>query len=261
MFEQWFDATPIWLLFLLIMGLCLASVRTGVFLAAWALSRTEEREPDAPLAAIVGSLLGLLGFLLAFTYGIAAARFDARRQLVLSEANALSTVFLRAEMLPSERGARVRQLLREYAAARANASADRIAIVLQESEAIHRQLWEEAKAVVHEDMDDEVRQLFIASLNELIDLHQSRKTTGLIYRVPPSIWIAVFALTALSMVTVGYQIGMSGRRGMRGATVLAAAFALVMSVVADIDRPGMGLLRVSQQPIKDTLQFMEQSPP
>ena len=105
-------------------------------------------------------------------------------------------------------------------------------------------------------MDSELRSLFIASLNELIDLHQSRKTVGLQYRIPGTVWLAVYLLSVLSMLTVGYQVGMSGTRRLRGTPVLAAAFSLVILMIADIDRPGEGLMRVSQQPIADVQQMM-----
>jgi hypothetical protein len=69
---------------------------------------------------MVGATLGLLAFILAFTFGLAAARFDTRRQLLLDEANAIGTTYLRAGMLP-ERGQQVRDLLRHYVAARLEA--------------------------------------------------------------------------------------------------------------------------------------------
>jgi hypothetical protein len=60
----------------------------------------------------------------------------------------------------------------------------------------------------------------------------------------------------LSMLAAGYQIGMSGRRWLRGTPVLAAAFSVVIVMIADIDRPDQGLMRVSQQPLADVQQMM-----
>jgi hypothetical protein len=105
-------------------------------------------------------------------------------------------------------------------------------------------------------MDSELRSLFVSSLNEMIDLHQSRVTVGLQYRVPGTVWLAVYILSALSMLAVGYQVGMSGVRRLRGTPVVAAAFSLVILMITDIDRPGEGLMRVSQQPIADVQQMM-----
>ena len=76
------------------------------------------------------------------------------------------------------------------------------------------------------------------------------------YRIPRSIWLAVYLLSVLSMLALGYQVGMSGIRRLRGTPVLAATFSLVIVMIADIDRPGEGLMRVSQQPIADVQQSM-----
>ena len=92
--------------------------------------------------------------------------------------------------------------------------------------------------------------------NDLIELHQRRVTVGLQYRIPGSVWFSVYLLLALSMLAVGYQVGMSGVRRLRGTPLLAAAFSLVIMMTADIDRPGEGLMRVSQQPIADVQQMM-----
>lgn len=110
-------------------------------------------------------------------------------------------------------------------------------------------------------MDSELRSLFITSLNELIDLNQSRKTVGLQYRIPGTVWLAVYLLSVFSMLIVGYQVGMSGIRRMRGTPLLAAAFSLVIIMIADIDRPGEGWMLVSQQPIADVQQAMAKDSP
>ena len=110
-------------------------------------------------------------------------------------------------------------------------------------------------------MDSELRGLFIRSLNEMIDLHQSRKTIGLQQHIPGSIWLAVYMLAILSMLALGYQIGMSGVRRLLATPVLAASFSVVILLIADIDRPLEGFVRVSQQPIADVQQMMQSDAP
>jgi hypothetical protein len=232
----------------------MGAVEVGAALAARLLRN--KKEPEAPLASMVAALLGLLAFILAFTFGMTASRFDARKELVLDESNALGTTYLRAGLLPEAQGSEIRRLLREYADLRLCADSSNINEVVRNSEAIHGRLWAQTKELTRQDMDSEVRSLFIASLNELIDVHQRRKTVGLQYRIPGSVWLIVYVLAALSMLTLGYQIGMSGMRRLRGAPVLAAAFSLVIVMIADIDRPGEGFMRVNQQPIADVQQTM-----
>jgi len=106
------DLLPLPAAFLAIVVLVLLSIEGGFRLGLYRRKRSE-KEKDAPVGAMVGSTLGLLAFMLAFTFGMAASRFDARKTLVLDEANAIGTTYLRAAMLP-EGGNEVRDLLRQY---------------------------------------------------------------------------------------------------------------------------------------------------
>jgi len=255
-FGEWISMLPLWVVFVCTLAICIGAVEAGTALARITLRQKKEKEPDAPLGSEVGAVLGLLAFILAFTFGMTASRFDARRQLVLQESNAIGTTYLRAGLMPQTQGLEIRRLLREYADVRVNVAAENVQEAMNKSEDIHGRLWAQAKSLVQTDMDSVLRSLFITSLNELIDLHQSRKTVGLQYRIPGSVWLAVYLLSILSMLAVGYQVGMSGTRRLRGTPLLAAAFSLVILMIADIDRPGEGLLRVSQQPLADVQQMM-----
>jgi len=260
-FGDWINRLPLWAVFFLTMVICMSAVEAGATLAGFLLRQKKEKEPEGPLGSLVGSVSALLAFILAFTFSLASTRFDVRRQLVLQESNAIGTTYLRAGLLPQAQGLEIRKLLREYADHRLGITMENVHDRLKASGEIHSRLWSQAKSLVHEEMDSEIRSLFIKSLNELIDLHQSRKTVGLEYQIPGSVWMAVYLLTMLSMLAVGYQIGMSGMRRLRGTPVLAAAFSLVLMMVADVDRPGEGFLRVSLQPIADVRQSMLQDSP
>src|SRR5215472_15017239 len=113
------DFLPLWALFIVILLIVLLSVEFGYRLGKYRRRRREE-EKEAPLGTMVGATLGLLAFILAFTFGLAAARFDTRRQILLDEANAIGTTYLRAGILP-ERCEKIRGLLRDYVGARLEA--------------------------------------------------------------------------------------------------------------------------------------------
>src|SRR5262247_548318 len=76
------DVLPLWGLFIAFLLLVLLSVEGGYRLGQYRRSRSEE-EKEAPVGAMVGATLGLLAFMLAFTFGLAATRFDTRRQVLL----------------------------------------------------------------------------------------------------------------------------------------------------------------------------------
>lgn len=260
-FEDLINLLPLWAVFWLTFAVCVGAVEVGAAFARHKVRHKQEQEPEAPMGSLVGAVLGLLAFMLAFTFGLAGSRFDARRHLVLAESNAIGTTYLRAGLLPQTQSVEIRRLLREYGEVRLNFTGEKLPQVITTSEAIHRQLWSQAKSLLQTDMDSELRGLFLSSLNELIDLHQSRKTVGVQYRIPGTIWFAVYLLSILSMLTFGYQIGMHGRRRLRATPVMVAAFSMVMVLIADLDRPAAGFLRVSQQPIVDVLEMMSQESP
>src|SRR6516162_603931 len=140
------DALPLWALFIFILLVVLLSVEFGYRLGKYRRRRREE-EKEAPLGTMVGAELGLLAFILAFTFGLAAARFDTRRQVLLDEANAIGTTYLRAGILP-ERGQEIRALLRNYVDTRLEAvQSSNIAQGIRQSEDIQNKMWAEAEAV------------------------------------------------------------------------------------------------------------------
>jgi hypothetical protein len=198
----------------------------------------------------------LLAFILAFTFGLAAARFDTRRQVLLDEANAIGTTYLRAGMLPDRRDG-IQALLREYVDTRLEAlRSGNIAARVRQSENIQSQLWAHATAVGEKNPNSIVVGLFIQSLNDVIDLHAKRVQAGLRSRIPGAIWVGLFAVAALSLATMGYHAGMVGTRRSLAILAVAFTFSVVIELIADLDRPQEGILKVSQQALLDLQRSM-----
>lgn len=91
----------------------LITAEFGYRLGRWWQMRTSD-EKEGPTAMIVGSLLALMAFLLAITMGMASDRFNARRGIVLGEANSVGTTYLRAGYLPGPASSEIKDLIREY---------------------------------------------------------------------------------------------------------------------------------------------------
>jgi hypothetical protein len=242
-----------------ILLLVLLSVEGGYRLGKYRRSRSEEKE--APVGAMVGATLGLLAFILAFTFGLAAARYDTRRQVLLDEANAIGTTYLRAGMLPDRRE-EIRALLRDYVDTRLEAvRSGKIAEGIRRSENLHDQLWAQAVAVGENNPTSIVVGLFIQSLNEVIDLHAKRVTAGVRNRIPGAIWVALFAVAVLSLAAMGYHAGLAGTSRSLAELAVAFTFAAVIGLIADLDRPQEGVLTVSQQALIDLRQSMHAPKP
>ena len=111
------DFVPLWALFLLTTGFVLVAIEAGFRLGRQR-AAIAEPENQSPVGTMVGASLGLLAFLLAFTFGFAASRFEVRRTVLLDEVNAIGTAWLRAGTIPEPTGTHARGLLREYASVR-----------------------------------------------------------------------------------------------------------------------------------------------
>jgi len=249
------DALPLWALFISILLVVLLSVELGYRLGKFRRSR-HEQEREAPVGTMVGATLGLLAFILAFTFGLAAARFDTRRQVLLDEANAIGTTYLRAGMLP-ERGEEVRRLLRDYVDVRLEAvRSGNVMEGIRRSEDIQQKVWTEAETVGQKNPSSIVVGLFVQSLNEVIDLHAKRLQAAVRSRIPGAIWVGLFAVAALSLIAMGYHAGLAGTGRSLAVLAVAVAFSVVIELIADLDRPQEGVLRVSQQALLDVQRSM-----
>ena len=109
--------------------------------------------------------------------------------------------------------------------------------------------------------ESEVLALFIASLNETIDLHETRVVAGLYARVPETIILLLFSGTILTLGMVGYNAGLTRRRSPVTAFAMIVVLGAVITLVVDLDRPRDGFLKVSQQPLIDLQEQIGALPP
>jgi hypothetical protein len=250
MSQQPLDEIPLVAIAPLFFLATLAFYEIGYRVGRWREERAEG-EVSGPTGMIVGSILALIAFLLAVAMGMAADRFDTRRALVLQEANSIGTTLLRAEYLPASYSTQLQALLREYVPLRIADDPDELETKIRRSVEIHNEAWTITKRLAAEHGDLPVVAIFIESLNETIDLNESRITAGLYARVPPTvIWLLVSGVV-FGVGMVGFNAGLTGRRSAISAVVLALALSAVLALVIDLDRPGDGIIRTSQQPLID----------
>ena len=250
---------PLWALYIITVLVVFLSLEAGYW-AGSLRSRTAAKEKDAPVGGLVGATLGLLAFLLAFTFGAASNRYDMRRQLVLQEANVIGTAYLRADFLPAPRRAEARNARVAYAKLRAQGVTALLRPeAIAESSALGERLWNTAVSVGAQSPSP-ITSLFIQSVNAVIDLDAERITAGR-NLIPPSIWGGLLVLTVLSMAAMGYQFGLSGLRSWGETILLVLAFTLVILLIVDLDRPQSGVIQVSQQPMLELLDKLESAAP
>lgn len=242
------DVVPLWMVLGLSLIASLIAGEIGHQLGRVRQRAEHEREPT--VGGIVAAELGLLAFLLAFTFSLAASRFEARREALLEEANAIGTTFLRAEMLPEPERTAIRNQLREYVDVRLTAvQKGDLESGVHRSTELQNEMWKGAVAVTKQDLHSIPTGLFIQSLNSVIDLHARRLFVVLGSRIPTLVWMVLFGVAVLSFGSMGYQSGISGAHRSPVSLTLALTFAVVMWMVVDLDRPQEGFLRVSQKPM------------
>lgn len=252
MSEAVLDDAPSWWVLLLAASAVLCLVTEIGFRLGLRQSRREARSAIAGQSgAALAALLGLLGLLLAFSFSIVESRFSARKRLVLDEANAIGTAYLRAAMLPPPHDDRVRALLRRYVETRTPAALDDVDPAIARSEALHDDLWAEAVAAARFDPRSESTGLFVDALNSVIDLHEERVTVALRQRLPLPIVLTLIGVAVLGMSVLGYGAGVTGVRATLPIVALALAVSTVMVVIVELDRPG-GVFRISQSALLDT---------
>lgn len=255
-----FDVLPLWGVFVVTLLLILLAHEIGYRLGA-ARQKAQTHEKEAPVGAMVGATLALLGFLLAFTFGLAANLFQAKREVLLDEANAIGTTYLRADFLPDEQRAAVRELLREYVDIRlAAAETGEVDSAMARSEEIQNLLWAHASASMVESPRSVAYGLFVETLNDVIDLHAKRVMISVRSRIPPTIWIALYSIAFFAFGTMGYHGGLAAANRSFALLAVAVIFAAVMWLVRDLDTAQEGTLRVSQQAMIDLRNSMNATP-
>jgi hypothetical protein len=189
----------------------------------------------------------LLSLLLGFTLAMSVSRFDHRRDLVVQEANAISTTYLRSQLLAQPHAAQIQDLLRKYVAAReaffdAGLDGNKLQAAEAETGQLQQQLWEQCTQVTQVDRTS-VATSFVQALNETIDLDAAR-LAALEYRVPAPVWTLIIVVAFFEMVAQGAA---AKKRFLFPMFALPLIVAIVCALVADLDASRSGLIKVDQQ--------------
>jgi hypothetical protein len=256
---QIFQNFPIWGIFLITLGIIFAAFEVGFLLGRYRYNRLN-KEKDSLVGPMVGVMLGLLAFMLSFTFGVAASHFDARRQLVLEEANTIRSTYAMTDMLAEVPRTESQKLLREYVDLRLKKylSQDEIDVALSRSHEIHDQLWSMAMTGETKSTGTSSSWLYVQSLSDMINMQAKRLIAGTHGRIQTSIWVMLYCLAILGMAAMGYHAGLVGIRGFFVYPVLILMFSLVVVFIYDLDRPKQSLFKVSQQPIIELQQRMNE---
>ena len=252
---EFLDAASQWLIGFVFLVLMLATGEAGFRLGCANKSTTSE-VTRSQISYLQAGIIGVLGLLLGFTLAMAVTRFEARKQLVVEESNAIGTSCLRAQLIPSPEGTEILNRLRDYVDVRLQYSFasidldDRQIAARARAVRLQGEFWSRAAAVAQKNPRSVPAGLLVQSLNTVIDLESARCAASMNH-VPGTVIFVVSFVALLSAVLVGYLFGLGDRRHPFSTVILTAAITAVLLVIVDLDRPDRGLIRISQQPLID----------
>lgn len=230
-----------------LLGLALAiAIELGQRTSTYARIQEDPHRKEQ-MVAIRDGLFVLVSLLLGFTLTLAVPRFNERRALVIEEADAIETTYLRAATLPQPYNMRAQQQLRQYVDARINLDAagmdtDRFAQASRQAKQIQERLWEDVDELSKTDRSA-IMASYMSSLNEIIDLH-GKRLAAFENRIPITIWLMIVSVALIAVFARGLTLG---RRFWLTLALAPVTIALVVALIADLDTPSAGLIRLDDR--------------
>lgn len=189
------------------------------------------------------TLLALLGLLLAFTFSGAWSRFDARRDLILRETNAIGTAWLRIDLVPGPARTNLQASFRQYVDQRIALTAANEAKPSARIIALQQDIWRQATAASLAASDGRVGQLLLPALNDMFDIATARHLAVLTH--PPGIiFLMLLTMTLLAGLLAGYGMAGGSQRSWLHILCFAGAMIMAIYVTIDLEYPRKGLVRI-----------------
>jgi hypothetical protein len=194
--------------------------------------------------------------LLGFTFSLSLQRYDSRSEAVVSEANAIGTAYLRAQLLPASVRAPTLKALASYLSLRVRAGSlsldhayQRQAMLDQASQQ-QALLWHYALQAAEEAPNPVTSGLFLQALNEMIDAYGTRDAT-LNRHVPEIVLNLLYTTFLMAGIILGYSSGVAGHRASFATYIMVGLIVLLVFLIIDLDRPRRGLIQVSHKSLLD----------
>jgi hypothetical protein len=239
-----------------LLALLLLANELGFRVGRWrAAARLESAESN--MGMLTTGMLGLLAFTLALTISIAESRYEARRELVATEANAIGTAWLRAGLVRGAEGPEIRRELEEYTRlrldyTRAGPDPEAEAALNAATNAAQAAVWALAQTAALREPNPLMAGL-VASLNETFDAALSQRF-AYESRAPMHIQWLLLIGSLLSVGAIGVQLGLGPQRHLVLSVLLMTMWTGGMLLIIDLNRPRQGNIRVDPAPLVWTLQ-------
>jgi hypothetical protein len=222
-----------------------SSAKLGVYLQSRRALKEMERED---VGIILGATLTLLGLIIGFTFSMAVSRYDQRKLYEEDEANAIGTEYVRAGILPQADAARVRTMLRAYVDQRvlfySTRDRQRLAGIKAATSRLQNDLWSIMEPVAAAQPTQTVA-LVVSGMNDVLNSEGYTQASWW-NRIPVAAWMLMAAIAICGNVLVGYNGHHTAPKVMQF-FVLPLLISIAFLLIADLDSPNGGLIRVAPQ--------------
>jgi hypothetical protein len=195
---------------------------------------------------VLGGTLTLLGLIIGFTFSMAVSRYDLRKNYEEEEANAIGTEYVRAGLLPAADAVKVRTMLTDYLDQRILNYTSRDSQQLRQIDVQTTRLQTEMWSVVARAATLQPTPLMALAVSGMNDVLNSQGYTQAAWwnRVPIAAWSLLITISIFCNLLIGY--GAHGRSALLF-LILPIALSIALFLIADIDSPRGGIIRVFPQ--------------
>jgi hypothetical protein len=220
------------------------------------IKRSAKNEDASSVSTLTAGMLGLLAFTLSLSIGFAQNRYEARRNLVLAEANAIETAWLRTKLIDGNEGSVIAAKIEDYAKLQLDftmaASDIDIPALVVRTNALQDDIWRAMQVVAHR-TPNAVTTALVNALNDMFDLSASQRF-AYVSGVPEALMLALYFGALLAIGALGYQFGLVGKRQVVLSSLLLLMWSGGMLLIVDLSQPRMGGIRVDVEPLVWTIQ-------
>ena len=226
-------------------GLSLSALIGASFLRR---QRKLEEDVRQDFGLILAAALTLLGLIIGFSFSMAMSRYDQRKNYEAAEANAIGTEYVRADLLPASDAAKVRALLRNYLDQRVlfymARDEQQIRQINARTAQLQAELWSAVLAPAAAQPTPTVA-LAVSGMNDVLN-SQGYTLAAWWNRIPIAAWVLMAAIAICCNVLVGYCAQNVKAEGIT-LLILPLIVAIAFFLIADIDSPRGGVIRVHPQ--------------
>jgi len=261
MYDELFHQLSIWLIGIIVLLVLFVALELG-YRIGFSRRKLWKGADSSSGQYILTSMFALLGLILAFTYGSGVSRFDATKQAVTLEANAIRIAFYRANLITEPESTELKQALLDYARTRIIKQQEQITNkqfqkIIQKTLQEQSELWLVTEKIIKQSQPDSfVPPMLLEAVNKISTVHTTRFTAGM-DRLPSAVLIMLLFVAASSLSVAGFSAGVTGHLNRLRMTAFILVLAGVMFIIYDFDQPHNGFIRIDQNNISLIINEME----